>query len=506
VLHLTGLPRLMANTALLTAVSLVMRTIGVSFGVFLINRIGAAALGQYQLVMTVYGLCITLSCSGIRLAATRLVTDALARGQNPRRAVRFCALWGLASGGAVAGLLFFSADFLAGRWLGEEGLALSLRILSLGLPALASASALHGYFTAQRQIARQSLIGLFEQLTQITVSVAALNRLAPMGPAWACAGVALGICCSEFLSLGLSLALYRPQGPARPSAAMGRLARRFVRICSPVALGALLCSGLRTAEQLMVPAGLRRFGMSDTRALSLYGSIHGMVLPILFYPSAILSALSGLLVPELGEHYARGRTKRIGEVVSGALRLTALYAAAVTAMAMGFSREISEVVYRSTGSAALIALFAPLIPLAYLDLVADGMLKGLDQQFRQMLYSALDALLCVSMVWIFIPRWGLYGYLLTIFAAKSANTLLSLHRLIRVAEVRIDLWGAMAKPLFCAAAGVLLARRIPAPPLGAIAALSVKIFICAFFYLTFLWLSGCIGAEKHIPRRCKARV
>lgn len=495
-LRLTGLPRLMTNTVLLTAVSLVMRTIGVSFSVFLTNRIGAAALGQYQLVTTVYGLCITLSCSGIRLAATRLVADALSRGQRTRRAVGFCALWGLLSGAAAAVLLFLSSGFLAGRCLGEPELALSLRILSLGLPAIAVTSALHGYFTALRQIARQSFIALLEQLVFITVSVAALGSMAQRGAPWACAAVAVGICVSEYFSLVLSLVFFRLRDASCRAGSLREIARRFVGISSPIAAGALLCSGLRSAEQLLVPSGLRRSGLSETRALTLYGSIHGMVLPVLFYPSAILSSLSGLLVPELCEHYARGQTDRIGAIVSGALRMTFLYAAVTAAMAYGFSREIAQAVYRSDNTAGLIAMFAPLIPLVYLDLVSDGMLKGLDQQFRQMFYSALDALISVVLVWFLIPRLGLYGYVATVFVAKAANTLLGLLRLIHVAKVRVDLWGTIIKPLLCACAAVLLAQRIAVPSRGATAVLLFKIFSCVLIYLALLLLSGSVRFGK----------
>ena len=42
---------------------ILMRTVGVSFSVYVSNKIGAAGMGLYELIMSVYGLSVTLACS-----------------------------------------------------------------------------------------------------------------------------------------------------------------------------------------------------------------------------------------------------------------------------------------------------------------------------------------------------------------------------------------------------------------------------------------------------------
>ena len=69
--------RLAVNTALLTAAALLMRCIGLAFQGWLSARIGAAGVGLYQLVLSVDFLCATFAISGIRFAATRLVSEEL---------------------------------------------------------------------------------------------------------------------------------------------------------------------------------------------------------------------------------------------------------------------------------------------------------------------------------------------------------------------------------------------------------------------------------------------
>ena len=67
--------RLIYNTALLTGSSLLMSCIGMAFQVWLVGRIGSAGIGLYQLVLSVTNLCATFAISGIRFAATRLVSE-----------------------------------------------------------------------------------------------------------------------------------------------------------------------------------------------------------------------------------------------------------------------------------------------------------------------------------------------------------------------------------------------------------------------------------------------
>ena len=87
------------NGVLLTVVSLLMRTIGLSFNVYISNKIGTEAVGIYQLIMSVYSFAITLACSGIHLAATRIVSEQLAYGFETgiKKAMKKCLFYSLST-------------------------------------------------------------------------------------------------------------------------------------------------------------------------------------------------------------------------------------------------------------------------------------------------------------------------------------------------------------------------------------------------------------------------
>ena len=102
------------DTAVLTIAALFMRTVGVSFNVYLTNQLGAAGIGLFQLVMTVFSMAITFASSGIRLAATRLVVDAISKDRaDVKKVLRRCLLSILLVAVVVALILYTGSDLIS---------------------------------------------------------------------------------------------------------------------------------------------------------------------------------------------------------------------------------------------------------------------------------------------------------------------------------------------------------------------------------------------------------
>ena len=84
---MSGAKKLLHNTLLLTATSFLMRTIAVSFNVYLTDKIGTDGIGLFQLIISVYTMAVTFASGGIRLASMRLVADNTATGRYSERQI-----------------------------------------------------------------------------------------------------------------------------------------------------------------------------------------------------------------------------------------------------------------------------------------------------------------------------------------------------------------------------------------------------------------------------------
>lgn len=490
--------KILGGTLILTAASVLMQTVGVSFNVWLTARLGAAGIGLFQLILTVYSLAVTLGCGGVRLAATRLAVEGESRRENTKRTVRYCVRYALAVGCAIAALLFALADVVACRWLKEAGSALPLRILALSLPFVAMSSALNGYFTAVRKIGRYSAVRILEQAVKIGAVAALMGRLLPRGVRWGCVAIVAGILVSEAFSFFCLQVLYIIEKQKYREKLQKFSLAALLHIALPDVCGAGARSVLLTVEHLLIPHGFRRSGASSETALTLYGSVHGMVFPMLLYPSAILSSLAGLLIPELAGRNAQGLSGQIAYIIRRVLRMTLLFAFGTAGVFYVFADGFSRAVYDTADCAFYLQILSVLVPVMYCDMTVDGMLKGLDQQRACMRYNIWDSGLCVVLVYFLLPRFGMKGYIFILFFSEIFNYYFSLRRLGKVATVELDLASDLFAPLLsgaCAPAFVSTLFRLGGLSVDGAASLVLAVAVSVFLYALLLYGFGSVTKE-----------
>ena len=433
--------KLARDTALLTGSSLIMRCIGMAFQVWLAGRIGASGVGLYQLVASVNMLCATFAISGIRFTTTRLVSEELG-AENPGsipRAMKRCVLYALVFGSAAFLVLFTGAEPIGFLWVGDARTVLSLRIIAFRMPFIALSSVLSGYFLACGRAYKSAFVQLLEQLVSIALVMFFLREVPGGEIERSCAAVSLGGTLADMVSLLLVSLLYLHDRRHHHSHRSGsvKLTGRMFKIAVPLALSAYARTSLTTLQNLLIPRKLKASGLSADSALAGYGTISGMVMPIITFPTCLLYALSELLIPNLTEAQVSGDFSYIDRTVSSLLRIALLFALSVSAFLLLTADAIGWHIYHADHLGKYIRLLAPLIPFMYLDIVTDGCLKGLGQMIHSMRYNISEALLGVLMVAGLLPVFALNGYIFVLYFCELFNFTLSIRRLKKIAHIRL---------------------------------------------------------------------
>ena len=493
------------DALLLTGAALLMRTVGVWFQIAISNRAGAEAMGLFSLMSGVYGFALTLATSGIHLGVTRMVTETVSRGRADRvpgllrRAVFFALFFGCLS----AVLLAASAGVVSRVWIKDVRVLTSLRLFAITLPLLSLSSVFGGYFTAVRRSAKSAAGQVCEQGLRIGFCMYLLAFFAGNQTERILVALVLGGALAETLSFLLELVLYlvdrRKNFPSKKGISAAAEGRELVRITLPVALTTYARSGLITLEHILIPEGLRNSGATHTAALAAYGSIQSMALPIILYPAAIIVSFSGLLIPALAESRVLESHVRIRYMISRVWHFSLLFSIGVAGILVCFSGELGAILYPGTDTAKYLRILAPLIPIMYVDTATDAMLKGLGEQFRSMIINIADAGLSVILVWVLVPKFGITGYLITIYISELFNTVLSIHRLLVVSKTVPKVLKWVYLPLASVIGASFAARGIlsllPNPGSGMLA-VCLHILLATGFYLLFVTLSGSVGKEE----------
>lgn len=488
--------RFMKNVLLLTATALLMRSVSLSFNIYLKNKLGDDGIGLFSLIMNLFSFAVTFATSGVALLSTRLVSEALGREKplEAKAAMRKCILYSLFFGSLAFLLLFSLAEPLGKGLLGDPRTVLSLRALAVSLPFLALSSALSGYFAAVRRVVKSAAAQVGEQFLRIFLTVTALSYLAPAKLETMCLFVVLGGVLSDIVSFFLSLTLYRldlkKHNRARGRHVPRDLNKKLLSIGLPVAFSSYFRSALVTVEHLLIPKGLLAFGMTKTDALAAYGVLEAMALPIILFPYAFLSPFCNLLVPEIAEKRAANKDRELRDTASRALCFVSVFGIGTAAVMLTLSEPIGRVICGSSEAAAYVALLAPLVPIMYADTTVDSLLKGVDEQLFSMRVNIFDSLLGVLLALVTVPLFGIKGYVFNIILCELINFAFSATRLFSKVNPRYSLFQNVALPLASAVLSAYPTRFFARLLLksGGKSALFFMIALAALFYVATLAL------------------
>ena len=450
----TRAKKLFWNAMLLTVASLVMRTVGVSFGVVVSGRVGAEAMGLFSILSGVYGFALTLATSGIHLGVTRMTVEAM-ESATPARVsgiLRRATVYAICFGSLASLLLFSFAEPIGRVCLKDARTISSLRLLAITLPLIALSSAWGGYFSAMRRPWKNAAVQVFEQGIKIGATMYFLTFHFAKDVESACRILVLGGVVAEVCSFLLEWVLYRLDKGRHlgkeVSFGVGD-GKKLLSITLPIAATAYIRSGLITLQHILIPEGLRQSGASHAAALVAYGCIQGMALPIILYPAALMYSFSGLLVPELAEAEVHDRHRHIHYMISRVWSLSLLFSFGVAGVLICFSGEIGAALYPGSDAGYYIRILAPLVPIMYLDTATDAMMKGLGEQLHSMKINIADAALSLILALVLIPRFGILGYVITIYVSELFNTVCSITHLLMVSRTPVRLCKWIYKPLFC---------------------------------------------------------
>ena len=450
--------KIYVNALIIIVTSLLFNTAGISFRVFLSNKIGTEGIGLLQLIFSVYMMAILFVVTGINVAVTRLVAEEGGRGSfSISRAliIKAVTVSFMFSVPAFA-FLFFGADYIGTEWLGDPRTVFSLKLLAVGMPFAGVSACIKGYFFAISKLIRPTASQAVELVIQIFIIINILDYFMQGGPEYACAAIAVGTTISELASCLYTLTLYwfeRRNNDTRISEIyyQRRVLKKLFHISLPISISSLVRTGLKTLENIMVPVGFEKYGYSRKLSIEEYGKIHGMVMPVLMFPASVIIAFSTLLIPEISEANALNQKKRVDYSVTRALQMTCIMSILIAGIFTSFSGKLGTAIYDSAECGFLMKVLAPLIPLVYLDIVVDELLKALNQQVSALRYNIVDAVIKIILIYFVLPVKGLEGLILVFYIGGIFNTAISLRRLLNFTRLRLKAMNWIFKPVLSVA-------------------------------------------------------
>lgn len=490
------------NALILTVTGLLIRFVGMFFRIWLASAVGAEGIGLYSQVFSFYMLASAFASTGINTAVTRLVSEELARG-NPKgvsHIISRCIAVTLIIAAASIFIIYLGADFIAGTIVDDPRAAPSLKTLTFSLPFMGVSSCFKGYFIARKKTAPASSSQIFEQIVRIFLVIFLVSRTAKDGIEASCRAVIMGDVAAEICSCLYIYVAYRldkaGQNTEKGQKPEYSVLSQLRHIALPITVGRYLNSLLRTAENVLVPRRLEKFGMKGSDALSIFGVIKGMALPLIFFPASFLNALSTLLIPEMSEAAASGKHYKVKFTAEKCIHITLISALPLSIIFFYTATPLGNVVYSDPTAGRVIHMLAPIVPLMYMDSVCDGLLKGLDEQFSIFRNSMLDSLIRIALIIVVLPRFGFEGFIGIMYLSNAFTCSLNLLRLKKVSKAEVKwFWWLVFPAVISLFLGTVISLVLAPLNLSDLIYTIIFSLSTAFLYLFFVFKFGCITID-----------
>ena len=303
-------------------------------------------------------------------------------------------------------IFYFLAEPISILWLQDERCISSIKILVIALPFISVSSCIKGYFIAKRRVKVNSFSQLFEQFIRIIFIFLFLEFFNNNDIERVCIYVILSDIISEiFACLFLYYKYKKETIKISTKGYDGFRLKEFFQISLPITINKNLTSILRTIENILIPNKLAMYTLSREIALSHFGYLKGMALPLTFFPASFLTALSMLLVPETSEAKALDNENKISKMVSKTFSFTLISAILISIIFFTYSYEIGGMFYSDNEVSFYIKWLAPLIPFMYLESAIVGIMQGLNEQKKALKYSLIDSTLRISLICLILPKY-----------------------------------------------------------------------------------------------------
>ena len=441
------------NALLMSVTSIALRMVMVRYNVYLADKLTAEGMGIFSLVMTIYGFAVTVATSGLSLATTRIVSEeaSLSCDKGIKVAVFRCALFALLLSFLSFLIIYLFSDFISAKIFQKRLSKQFVKFLALCFPCISVSSVFNGYFTAVRKVSISSVIQIIEEIIKIASTVILIEFFEPVSIEGCCTYIIFGNVFGEFVSMILALILYIKSAYGfKNQNHSNDITSRILRIAVPVALSSYLKAALSSIKQIIIPKNTEKSGVSSKEALSAYGEISGMAVPVIMFPTSISGSVSTLVIPEISRCYAKRQFEMIKNIINRVYSTVVEFSVCSALVFAMYGIRLGQELYENTNVGIYITLMAPLVIIMYADTLTDSILKGIDCQNNVVKINIIDALLCIFLISIIIPRTGAVGYILILYISEVINISLSINALRKRVKFSITTYKLILIPLFAA--------------------------------------------------------
>lgn len=403
--------QIIKGTLILTSASIISRALGFLYRIFLSNLIGATGMGIFQLIFPVLAFCTALSCGGIQIAVSRFVAESKNRSQSFLVLVSSI-IMSLFLSVLTCACLYSFAEPVSIHIIKNSYCAPLLKYASFTIPMTAFHACISGYYLGLKKTFIPAGSTILEQIVKLV-------SLYILGAVWISQKISItpmiavySMMLSEFFGMIFCLtAICSEKKSSFRTKELFTTMKNMFSISYILTLNKIMLTFLQCMEAILVPIVLVKSGLSMKNALSIYGILTGMALPVITFPSAINSSVCTMILPTIAKANTSDDSSGVKKTTEVSIWFSLVTGIFCIGIFLSYGGFIGNEIFNHPQAGDYIKILAWLCPFLYLSMTFGSILHGLGKTNVAFIHNVTGTVIRLLFLWFLVPQIGLTGYL-----------------------------------------------------------------------------------------------
>lgn len=396
-----------------TILSIFTKLLGLVLKIYISREIGATSLGVYQIALSAFFLLCSLVTSGIPLIVSRKVAkNPSSEPQIVGSGVIIC----LGISLFVCAILTIFPSIFTTLW-GQKQSLICLYVLLPAVIFTALYVPFRGSFWGKKKFFTLGAVELAEQIIRAICCVIIFNiHISLSGEI----KVSLTYSVACLLSTIIALVIFFKQGN-KFSLSASQIPP-LLKESTPIAIVRIGTSIVSLLISIILPASLAKTGLTLDQAISQFGIVSGMVLPILTIPGTLISSIAVALIPEISTSSNKQIERQINQCISYSIIISLI----LFPLFFILGDKIGLWLFNNKLSGNLLKIGSFLLLPLGISQITTSILNALNKEKTGLFISiATSSLLIISLL-IFPRFFGIYAMVIGFFIMSTASSILNL--------------------------------------------------------------------------------
>ncbi len=407
------------GSILMAAINFFISIAGFSYDVMLSKLVRAEGMGLFQMAMPVLMIFLVVSTAGIPTAISKLVAEYDSKNDSfaVDKIFKAALLFTLVLSAGLSLTLILTARYISLNIFKNHTLLPCLYFLAPAISIISITSAIRGYYYGLKLMVLASASEIIEHAARFVIILSFLHYIYPSRPVYNAIIAICGISIGEFFDLLWLISIQKrrikrpcPFAPAPVNTIT--ILIQLLKIAAPLTVSSLSNVLLQFANAVLIPQRLMAAGYAADEALAVFGRMMGMVMPLIFLPFIITSAVVVNIIPNLSEQLCANNYKNAGYIVSLAMKITFAASIPLAALYIIFPDPLALLLYNDPEAAGLLRVMGGSTVFLALQHTLSGILNASGKQMEAASHRLAGIILQLAAVNYLVgnPGFGIYGY------------------------------------------------------------------------------------------------